>query len=521
MENALEKKQDKFLPAEIWVLFSTILASSMAFIDGTALNVALPSIQSNLKANGAQLLWVINGYTLMLAAFILVGGSLGDHFGRKKIFMIGISIFLIASIFCGTSQSIQWMIAARVLQGIGGALMIPGSLAIIASSVAPNRMGKAIGIWSSATTLIFIIGPVLGGFFSDLGFWRGVFFINLPLGILSLLALQYKVQENRDETSSGPIDFLGAGIITIGLAGLAYGFISAPDNGFNNPVVIVPLAIGVIGLAAFWFVESRLPNPMLPFHLFNSRTFAGANLLTLFLYAALNVFSFFLSLNLVQIQGYTKTEAGLAILPFVLMLTILSGWTGSLVDRIGPRLPLIVGPVLAGLGFFLVGFSGVTKGPSDYWIRYLPGILVFGIGMGFTVAPLSTSVMGSVGNNYSGIASGINNAVSRVGGVLAVAIIGSIALIAFARSLDIKTSTLNMSDQAHQQLMVEAAKLGGATVPAEIQANDVETVSSAIKQSFSETFRLVMLICSGLAWISAILSALFVETKLYRQSTKP
>jgi EmrB/QacA subfamily drug resistance transporter len=520
MDSIAEKKQTSFIAAERWVLTSTILASSMAFIDSPALNIALPSIQTSLGASGAQLLWVINAYTLMLAALILVGGSMGDILGRKKIFMIGITLFGASSLACGLSPTIQWMIIARILQGLGGALMIPGSLSIIASSVAPNRMGKAIGLWSSITTLIFIVGPVLGGFMADLGFWRGVFFINIPIAIFALIVLQTKVIESRDETSSGKIDFIGAGIITIGLAGLAYGFISAPDLGFKDPGVIISLIIGTLGLLAFWLFEARYKNPMMPLHLFKSRTFAGTNLLTLFLYAGLSVNGFFMSLNLVQVQGYSRTEAALAFLPFVFILMGLSGWAGGLVDRIGPRLPLILGPSLAGAGFFWMAFIGVTRGPSDYWITFLPGIIILGTGMGFTVAPLSTSVMGSVANHYSGIASGINNAVSRIGGVLAIAIVGSIALFLFAGALESQAVSLNLNDHIHQELKAEAADLGGATVPADVSSSDVQAVDSAIKQSFADTYKVVMLICAGLAWVSAILSASLVEARLYRQATE-
>jgi len=274
------------------------------------------------------------------------------------------------------------------------------------------------------------------------------------------------------------------------------------------------LLLGVISLIAFAIVEARRKNPMMPLRLFRSNTFSGANLLTLFLYAGLNVGLFFLALNLIQVQGYSKTQAGLATLPFALMLIVLSRWAGGFMDRNGPRLPLIVGPALAGAGFFYMAFSGLTRGPAAYWTAFLPGIALFGVGMGFTVAPLSASVMGSVESHYSGVASGINNAVSRAAGVLAIAIVGSIALIAFTSALASRTADLHLSTKAQQALSAEAGKLGGATAPAEVGPQNIDATASSIKQSFVDTFRLVMFICAGLAWVSALAAAILIEPHL-------
>jgi len=514
MEQSAAEATNQTYTNEPWILAATILASSMAFIDGTALNTAIAALQAGLQASGADLLWVINAYLLMLAALILVGGSLGDRLGRKRVFMTGISLFMLASLASGLAPNVGWMIGARVAQGIGGALMIPGSLSLLTSSVAPNRRGRAIGTWSAATTLVTVIGPILGGTFADAGFWRGVFLINIPLGIAALVVLYLKVPESRDESVRGSIDFLGAALVTVGLAGLTYGFISAPDDGFGDPRVYLALLVGVIGLAAFGIVEARREHPMMPLQLFKSPTFTGANLLTLFLYAGLSVGFFFLALNLVQVQGYTKTQAGLATLPFALLLTVLSRFAGGFMDRNGARLPLIVGPSLAGLGFFYMAFAGVTRGPVDYWTAFMPGVILFGTGMGFTVAPLSTSVMGSVASHYSGVASGINNAVSRTAGVLAIAIVGSVALIAFAGALDSRTAGLGLSVQAHSALLAEAGKLGEASVPEGVPPQQADAVAGSIKQSFVDAFRLVMFICAGLAWASAIAAAIFIEPKI-------
>ena len=325
----------------------------------------------------------------------------------------------------------------------------------------------------------------------------------------------YKVPESRDESSlAGPIDVGGAVLVTIGLAGLTYGFISAPDRGFGDPLVWGTLLLGVICLVAFVMVEARLKYPMLPLKVFKSATFSGANLLTLFLYGGLSVGFFFLSLNMVQVQGYSKTQAGLATLPFALLLTLLSRWAGGLVDKRGPRLPLILGPSLAGLGFFYMAFAGLTGGPADYWTAFLPGIALFGVGMGFTVAPLSTSVMTSLETHYSGVASGINNAVSRTAGVLAIAIVGSIALFTFSSTLGGQTAILSLSQSDHQAMMAQASKLGGATAPDGMGDGAKAAVTTAIKTSFVDTFRLVMFICAGLAWASALCTVILIKPGL-------
>ncbi len=497
-----------------WVLVSTILASSMAFIDGTALNVALPAIQAALNASGASLLWVVNAYLLMLAALILVGGSLGDELGRKRVFMIGIGLFLSGSLASGLAPTIELLIAARVLQGIGGALMIPGSLAIISAFFRAGQRGQAIGTWAAATTIVTVAGPVLGGFLANAGLWRGVFLINLPIGIVALLVLYFKVPESRREGSNGAIDWLGALLAMLALSGLTYGFISAPDLGFGDPSVDGALAGGMVALVAFIIVQARSAHPMVPLRLFKSHTFSGTNLLTLFLYGALSVGTLFLSLNLVQAQGYNLAIAGFAFTPFALILTALSRWAGGLVDRVGARLPLTIGPALAGAGFLLMSLAGLTPGASSYWTNFFPGIALLGIGMGITVAPLSTSVMNSVATDLAGTASGINNAVARTAGVLTIAIVGAIALLVFAGAVQARTAPIQMPDTARAMLASESAQLGAAAVPLQVPPESAGAVANAIRLAFVDTFNVVMLICAGLAWLAAIMAALLVEKQI-------
>jgi len=495
-----------------WVLFSTIFASSMAFIDATALNVSLPALQAGLHASGVQLLWVVNAYLLMLAALIPVGGSLGDVLGRRKIFAVGIALFMAASLVCGLSPSIEFLIGARLVQGLGAALMIPGSLAIITSFFGPTERGRAIGTWSAATTIVTVIGPVLGGVLSNAGLWRAVFLINIPLGITALIPLLIKVPESRN-AQAGPVDLPGAGLLVIALAGLTWGFISAPEAGFRNLRVITALVVGAAALAGFVIVEIRSRHPMIPLGLFASRTFSGANLLTLALYGALSAGMLFLSLDLVQAQGYSMAAAGFAFTPFALVLTALSRWAGGLVDKSGPRLPLIVGPAVAGLAFFVLAFSGLTPGPSRYWLTFFPGVILLGVGMGITVAPLTTAVMSSVGSNLAGTASGINNAVSRTAGVLAIAVVGALALILFAHGLSARVQGTGISEAARLSLSAEASRLGAATVPAEVAAQDVSTVEQVIRMAFVDTFKVVMIVCAGLAWAGALMAGLLVEKK--------
>ncbi len=496
-----------------WVLVSTILASSMAFIDGSALNVALPAVQTGLHASGVQLLWVVNAYLLMLASLIPVGGSLGDVLGRKRIFAIGIALFVVASLVCGLAPTSGFLIVARLIQGAGSALMIPGSLSIITAFYSPDKRGRAIGTWAAVTTIVTVVGPILGGALAGAGLWRLVFLINLPLGIAALLVLLLKVPESRDEHSSGRIDFLGAGLLAVGLAGLTWGFVSAPDDGFGDARVLAALVIGVLGVAAFLVVEARSAHPMIPLTLFSSRTFSGVNLLTFGLYGALSAGTFFLSLNLVQAQSYSMTIAGLAFTPFALILTALSRWAGGLVDRGGPRLPLIIGPAVAGAAFFVWAFCGLSEGPARYWVTFFPGIVLLGIGMGITVAPLTTAVMSSVATHFAGTASGINNAVSRTAGVLAFAVAGALALFLFSNALQARTSAIDLSGEARGALAAEASRLGAASVPAQVAPEKTAEVQTAIRLAFVDAFKVVMLICGVLSWIGAALAGVFVERK--------
>lgn len=496
---------------ELWILIATILASSMAFIAGNALNVALPAIQRDLKVSGSELLWIVNGYALLLSALILVGGSLGDHYGRKKVFIWGMGIFLVASIFCGLAVNTLMLIIMRIIQGLGAALMVPGSLALITALFAENRRGKAIGTWVTFSTITSVIGPVLGGWLVQIGLWRGIFFINLPLGFIALFILITKVPESRVENIPPELDYLGAFLATFGLAGITYGFIQIADYTLFDWRILLTLGGGSLALIAFIWVEVRSPHPMIDLRLFRSRVFSGTNAMTFFLYGALAVVPLFVTLNLIQIQNYDETQAGLALLPFGILLALLGRWGGSLVDYVGARLPLVVGPFIAGVGFIAFGLPEITDGPQDYWTTFFPAACLLGFGLAITVAPLTTTVMNAAPKEQSGTASGINNAVSRSAGVLAIAILGAIALTFFQAQLISHTKDLALSTETRAHLDSEAAKLAEAQPPSDVPLETQAQINKAIDLAFIDTYRLVCFIGAGLSWLSSLLSFLIIR----------
>lgn len=496
--------------SKTWVLFATILASSMVFIDGSALNVALPALQADLGASGKQLLWIVNAYALLLSALILAGGSMGDIYGRKRVFILGISIFSLASLGGGLAPSAATLIAARALQGIGGALMVPGSLAIIAATVPREERGRAIGTWSAATTVTTIIGPVLGGTLADVGLWRGVFFINIPLGAMALYGLLRHVPETRDE-EAGKLDVRGTLVVTLSLAAISYGAIEAPQRGLANPAALATLIAGAVGMLAFVLVEQRSAAPLVPLELFRSKAFSGANLLTLLLYSALFSYLFFFSLTLIQAQDYRANAAGLALIPFSIMLTALSRWAGGLVDRTGAKLPLVIGPLITAGGFFLLGLPGLnSSGSASYWTTYFPGVTTIGIGMGLTVAPLSTAIMTSVPDRQVGTASGINNAVSRAAQVLSIAAVGGFALLSFRQGLVGQAEDLGLPPQAIRDLRLEAADLGAAESPDSVPDGAKAAVERAVREEMLTTFRRISVVATALATMSGAIAALLI-----------
>jgi EmrB/QacA subfamily drug resistance transporter len=496
--------------SERWVLATTILGSSMAFIDGTVVNVALPALQANLNATVVDVQWVVEAYALFLAALLLVGGSLGDYYGRRRVFCIGVVVFALASVWCGLASTVRQLTLARAVQGVGGALLIPGSLAILSASFEEKRRGWAIGVWSGWTAITTAIGPVLGGWLIEHVSWRAVFFINVPVAALVLmLALRY-VPESRDEARQGGLDWWGAGLVTIGLGAIVYGLIESSRLGFGNAKVLIALIGGGVASVVFILVEKKKRNAMLPLDLFRSRNFSGANLMTLFLYTALVGTLFFLPLNLIQVQGYRPTQAGAAVLPFVLIVFSLSRWSGGLVTRYGSRLPLVVGPAIAALGFLLFSLPGVG---GSYWMTFFPAVMVLGFGMALSVAPLTTTVMNAVGKERAGVASGINNAVSRTAGLLAIAALGLVMLQVFNSGLDRRLSALALAHEARHALDQERIKLAGAEVPGGLEPEMRVAIKRALDESFVDGFRRVMVVAAGLALVSSFVAAVIIEGK--------
>jgi len=485
--------------ARLWVLTATILGSSLAFIDGTVVNVALPAVQANFHATVVDVQWVVESYGLFLGALILVGGSLGDLFGRRRIFVLGVAIFALASAGCGAASNIHLLIIARSIQGVGAALLVPGSLAIISSSFDEESRGQAIGTWSGFTAITTAIGPVLGGWLVEHASWRWVFFINLPLAAAVIAISVWRVPESRSATA-GRIDWFGALAATAGLGGLIVGFIESVNLGWRNPPVFGSLIVGFGCLVAFIFIEASVKSPMLPLALFESRSFRGANLLTLFLYAAVGIFFFLFPLNLIQVQGYSATAAGAAVLPLILLMFFLSRWSGGLVARYGARGPLIIGPLVVALGFGLFALPSIG---ASYWKVFFPAIVVLGFGMAVTVAPLTTSVMNSVNEDRVGTASGINNAVARVAGVLAIAVFGIVMVKAFGFRLNHSLAHFSLPPRVLQELRAEETKLAGLQVPGGLDPSARAMVKQSVGEAFVFGYRIVMLICGVLALASA------------------
>src|SRR5438309_3753275 len=478
----------------------------MAFIDSTVVNVALPALQASFQATVVDVQWVVESYGQFLGALILVGGSLGDLFGRRRIFVVGVAIFAVASAGCGIASNIQQLIIARSLQGVGAALLVPGSLAIISTSFDEKTRGQAIGTWSGFTAITTAVGPVLGGWLVEHASWRWVFFINLPFAAAVIAISLWRVPESRN-AAGGHVDWIGALVVTLGLGGLVNGFIESVNLGWSHPLVFGSLIVGCTCLIVFVFVEASITSPMVPLTLFASPSFSGANLLTLFLYAAIGIFFFLFPLNLIQVQGYSATAAGAAALPLILLIFLLSRWSGGLVARYGPRVPLIVGPLIAALGFVLFAVPSVGE---SYWVSFFVAVVVLGLGMAITVAPLTTVVMNPADQEPIGAASGINNAVARVAGVLAIAVLGIVMVNAFGARLDSKLANFSLPPEILRGMERSKIKLAGLELPASLNPTIRAAIRESVREAFVFGFRLIMLICAGLSVASAMAARLLI-----------
>ena len=492
-----------------WILAATILGSSMAFIDSTVVNVALPALQASLNATVVGVQWVVESYGLFLGALILIGGSLGDLFGRRRMFLIGVGIFGASSIACGLASNIEQLVIARSVQGIGAAFLVPGSLSIISASFDETTRGQAIGTWSGFTAITSALGPVLGGWLIEHASWRWAFFLNIPIAALVISISLRHVPEGRNATASH-VDWLGAGVGTLGLGGVVYGLIESASLGWGNPLVFGSLIAGLLCLAGFMFVEARESSPMVPLTLFATLSFSAANLLTLFFYAALGIFLFLFPMNLIQVQGYSTTATGAAALPLILLVFSLSRWSGGLVARYGARAPLVIGPLIAAAGFILFAVPGVGAG---YWKAFFPAFIVLGLGMAVCVAPLTTVVMNSVNQDRAGAASGINNAVARIAGVLAIAIFGIVMVKLFSSSLNRSLTGQQLAPDTLQYVRANEIKLAGLDLPSNVDVETKALIRMSISRAFVFGFRTVMLICAGLSLASAAIAFVMIPAK--------
>jgi EmrB/QacA subfamily drug resistance transporter len=483
-----------------WILTATILASSMAFIDGTVVNVALPALQVALHASVADMQWVVEAYALLLASLLLLGGSLGDLYGRRKIFLFGVFVFAIASAWCGIASSISILIIARGLQGIGAAFLVPGSLSLVSASFSEKDRGRAIGTWSGFTAITAAIGPVLGGWLVENVSWRCVFFINLPLAAAVVWITLWCIPESRNETAKRELDWKGAILATVSLGAITFALIEASKGSL---IVWICGFIGIAALFGFFMMEAHSPAPMISLHLFRSRDFTGANLLTFLLYAPLSGILFFLPLDLIQVQHYSATQAGAALLPLILLIFILSRWSGGLVSRHGARMPLTIGSIVVAVGFALFLRPGIG---GAYWNTFFPAVIVLGIGMSIIVAPLTTAVMESVLTAEAGVASGINNAISRIAGLLAIAVFGVILSVGFNTSLSRSLSRMPLSAASRQIIDLQRPRLAGA------ESNN-PAIKHMIELAFISGYRDVIWISAGLALLGSFVAYRLIGSK--------
>jgi EmrB/QacA subfamily drug resistance transporter len=490
--------------AKPWVLLVTILASSIAYIDESVVNVALPAIEADLAASVAVIQWLVNAYVLCLSAFLLTGGAAGDLFGRRRVLVLGLVIFAVASLWCGFAPDVGQLIAARAIQGAGAALLVPCSLALIGANFDEAERGKAIGTWAGFSAIAAAIGPLTGGWIVDHFSWRFIFLINPVLALPTLWIALDKVPESRATQAAGGLDWLGALLAFGGLGGLAFGLIAAPLSGWSDASVLSALVLGAAVLLVFVWWEGRSRTPMLPLALFRSRTFSAVNLLTLLLYAALGGVFFFLPFALIQVQGFSASLAGAAMVPFTVIMAGLSRWAGGLADRFGAKGPLGIGAAIAALGFALLALA---VGGSSY-VAYLVAITVQGLGMVVVVAPLTTTVINAVAENQTGIAAAINNAVASVASLLAVAMLGALALGLYDRALDRNLAAGSLSAEVRHAVVVARGQFVTAPALATAQGGDRQAAETIIRQSLAGSIRSVLLVCAALALVGAASSLL-------------
>jgi EmrB/QacA subfamily drug resistance transporter len=490
------------IPSRPWVIAATGIGSGMAFLDSTVINVSLPAVQANLGATLQDVQWVYGAYALVLTALLLVGGSLGDHYGRRRVFSLGVVLFAASSLWCAFALSPELLIAARATQGLGGAMMVPGSLAILGASFEEALRAKAIGTWAALSGTAMAVGPILGGWLVENISWRAAFLINVPLALVTLLIVFRHVPESRDPEAAR-LDLGGALLATVGFGALVYGLIRSSSAGLGDATVLASLAVGLLALASFVFVESKSKKAMVPPSLFRSKDFDGVSLFTLLFYMALTGSLYFVPFLLVQVHGYSALAVGGIFLPFVTIAFVLGYLSGWVVARFGARLPLIVASLALAVGFVLFALPGANHHGS-YWTTFFPAMVVQGFGMALVIAPLTTVALNSVKGPHSGLASGVNNAVCRAGGLLAVAVLGTLISAGFSAHLDARLEAMELSPAVREAVAAEKVKLGAAEAPDGVDADTAARIEEAMAESFVAGFRLIMVVGVGLALVSAL-----------------
>ncbi|WP_045235117.1 MFS transporter [Deinococcus pimensis] len=484
-----------------WTLFVTILGSSLAFVDGTVVNVALNALQRAFDAQTTAVVWVVNAYTLALAATLLLGGALGDRLGLRRVFTFGTVGFTVASCLCAAAPSLDILIAARVLQGTGAALLIPTSLALLDASFPPAGRVRAVGWWSAATSAVNVLGPSIGGWLVDLHAWRAVFLINVPLALMVLIGVR-RVPESLPREDGTRLDLPGAALAALALTALTLALLGGGVTGTGRTLLLIGAAVTFVG---FFVWEGRTASPMLPLRLFRSTAFSGGNVLTFLLYGALSATLLYLPLVFIRVQGYTAGMAGVALLPFSVPLAVLSGVIGLLSSRVPVRALLTAGPILTGIGFVTLGSVGVN---ADYRTHVLPALLLMGVGMAVVVAPLTSAVLGAAPVADAGVASAVNNAVSRVGGVVIVAALTLVMLTTFERSLERRLEATAVPEDARRQFVAQVSKLSDDVIPASLGRDAARVARLTVREAFADGFQALCVGAGALAALGGVVGAL-------------
>ncbi|HEX3769538.1 MAG TPA: MFS transporter [Polyangiaceae bacterium] len=494
-----------------WTLVVAILGSSLAFLDGSFVSVALPVMQRELGISGGASQWVVEAYMLFLASLVLVGGALGDRLGRRRVFEAGAVLFALASLGCAAAPGALVLVAARAVQGVGAAMLVPGSLALISAAYPDDAArGAAIGTWSALGGVVGAAAPVVGGWVVAHASWRWLFAVNAPIAAAIVVLTRVHVAETRDDEAAGRVDVAGALLATLGLGLVVVALVEGQGAAGMSAWVWALLALGVAVLGAFVAVEARASAPMVPLGLFRLRTFTGANVLTFLVYGALGASFFFLPFDLIQLQGYSPAAAGAALLPFIILVSAMSRWAGALAARTGERLPLIVGPAVSTVSFVLLAMPGAG---GSYWTTFFPGIVAGGLGMGFTVAPVTSAAMGSVERRHAGIASGINNAVARAAGLLAIAALGVLLSARFDAVLDARLAPLHLPDTIASEVAAARTRLADAKPPEDAAPAVRAAIGAAFADAYVAGFRAMMLACAGLTALGSLSAALLIERK--------